>query len=155
MRIFVRSSPPAHISKHYVVSVLAAAARETKNAVPGLSVDVSFVDQRTIRRLNRQYRNIDRATDILSFPYTDPRSVRTGRQVADRLLGELIIASEQLVLQARRAGRSPKSELRDLLIHGWLHLLGHDHVKPAERAAMRRFEDRIRARLSHRPPPVH
>jgi probable rRNA maturation factor len=89
------------------------------------SVAVVLCSDYIIRKLNRQYRGKDRATDVLSFSFGD-----------DDLLGEVYISLQRARVQARRYGVSYEDELKRLLIHGLLHLTGYDHVKRADRAVM-------------------
>ncbi len=78
-----------------------------------------------IRRLNRQYRGKDKATDVLSFTFGDPD-----------LLGEIYISLQRARVQARKYQLSYEQEIKRLFVHGFLHLLGHDHYKVEEREAM-------------------
>ena len=99
-----------------------------------LSILITIDDE--IRELNRRYRRLDRATDVLSFP------------MAGSLLGDVVISAQTA---ARRAGRRVEREMTFLLVHGVLHLLGHDHQKPDERRRMRARE-REMLRLLDRTP---
>ena len=78
-----------------------------------------------IRKLNRRYRGKDKATDVLSFCFGD-----------DDLLGEVYISLQRAKVQARRYGVPYEDELKRLLVHGLLHLIGYDHIKRADRAVM-------------------
>jgi probable rRNA maturation factor len=88
---------------------------------PNQAVSIVFVGSRTIRILNRRYRQKDYPTDVLSFSYGD--------MALDQIpfLGEIVISPEIAVRQAICWGVSPEKELRKLLVHGILHLLGYDH----------------------------
>jgi probable rRNA maturation factor len=85
------------------------------------SVSVAFISLRMMKALNKHYRNKNYATDVLSFSY-DEEMVEGAP-----FLGEIIIAPEIAVNQAMRGGVAPESELRKLLVHGTLHLMGFDH----------------------------
>jgi probable rRNA maturation factor len=100
---------------------------------PG-EIAVLLADDATLRELNRRWRGIDRATDVLSFPSTE----RPG----PRIDGDLAISLERMAEQARRYRVSRGRELARLAVHGALHLAGHDHHAPAERAEMRRREEK-------------
>jgi len=89
------------------------------------SVVIVLCSDYTIRRLNRQYRKKDKATDVLSFPFGD-----------DDLLGEIYISLQRAKIQAKRYGSTYDEELKRLLVHGLLHLMGYDHIKKADREAM-------------------
>ncbi len=94
----------------------------------------------TIHELNRQYRNKDKPTDVLSFPLAD--------EVCPTLLGDVVISIDTARRQARQRKRAFADELRTLLIHGILHLLGYDHeVSDSEAVRMRRKERELKALL--------
>ena len=110
-------------------------------------VAIALVPDAHIRKLNRQYRGKDSATDVLSFEPADeglrgPRSAARG----PRFLGDLVIATGLARRQAREAGHSYRTELRVLALHGFLHLLGYDHDHPDDHGRMARAEARLRRR---------
>src|SRR5215212_5237244 len=130
-----------------VVTVCDAAGHAVR--VPGLAAWLTGIAPRTaagtltmvlttdrrIRTLNRTWRGIDKATDVLSFPAGgDPGPARH--------LGDLVISRETAVRQARNEGHSLATELRVLALHGLLHLLGYDHERDSGRMA--RIERRLR-----------
>ena len=96
-----------------------------------------FVDATEMRRLNREYRGKDYATDVLSFEGVEPDS-----------LGELVLCQAVLREQAQRTGLTPRHELGYMLVHGVLHLLGYDHeTGPDDEARMFALQDEIFAKL--------
>jgi probable rRNA maturation factor len=106
----------------------------------GAELSLALVDDAAIAELNRRFRGVCGATDVLSFSLEDGRH-------ADRrgaLLGDVVISLETAARQARRARRTLDDEVLRLLIHGALHLVGHDHVRSAEARAMRAEERRVR-----------
>ncbi len=109
-------------------------------------IAVALVTDRHIRRLNRQYRAKDAATDVLSFPAAPEPMPR-----APRLLGDIVFATGMARLLARDMGHSYATELRVLALHGLLHLLGYDHDDPGDGGRMRRAEARLRRKggLAH------
>jgi probable rRNA maturation factor len=86
-------------------------------------IDVSLVDDRTIHRLNKQFRHKDKPTDVLAFPYGP-----------GPMLGDVIISRPTTERNARRFGVTYRQELKRLVIHGALHVLGHDHGRKMSRA---------------------
>ena len=103
-------------------------------------LSLAFVTDQTIHELNRQYRHKDRPTDVLSFPLAD--------EYCPSLLGDVVISIDTARRQARQRKRAFADELRALLIHGILHLLGYDHeVSDSEAVRMRRKERELKARL--------
>ena len=98
------------------------------------SVGVLLTSEQEIRRLNREYRNIDRVTDVLSFPAWE------GEQIAappDGYLGDIAICMARAAEQAQTYGHSLERETAFLAVHGTLHLLGFDHVNESEERIMR------------------
>jgi probable rRNA maturation factor len=113
-------------------------------------VTVVLAGDRAVRRLNHEWRRIDRATDVLSFPAGDDERVtghRRGRGPANGApphLGDIVIARGVAARQARQMGHSLPVELRVLALHGFLHLVGYDHDLDA--GEMARVERRLRQR---------
>lgn len=103
------------------------------------SVSVSLVRDRAIRRLNRDYRGRDAPTDVLSFSLVEGGAPAGG----ERMLGDIVISVDTALRQAADYGASLEDELRRLLIHGMLHLLGHDHEIAAQARTMRAEERRL------------
>jgi probable rRNA maturation factor len=95
-------------------------------------LSVLLTDDRRIQELNREHRGKDKPTDVLSFPL-DEDEVDTG---SPRLLGDVVISLDTAERQARGRGRSLVEEVRFLLAHGILHLIGHDHAEPEEKRIM-------------------
>jgi probable rRNA maturation factor len=111
---------------------------------PDAELSLRLVDDAAIADLNARYRGRPRATDVLSFSLLEgPHAERRGA-----LLGDVVISLETAERQARRARRSLDEEVLRLLIHGALHLVGHDHERAAEARAMRAEERRIRRALA-------
>lgn len=104
-------------------------------------VSISFVDNREIRELNREYRGIDSETDVLSFPIDDELLVPVP------LLGDIIISLEKALEQSVEYGHSLERELAYLTAHSMLHLCGHDHMEEDEKKLMRDKEKMIMKNL--------
>lgn len=100
---------------------------------PGAGLSIVVTDDETVRQLNRQYRQIDAPTDVLSFPAGEA-GVPPGDEPP--YLGDLILALPTIQRQAEREGHSVSDELTLAVVHGTLHLLGYDHDTPARQAAM-------------------
>jgi len=117
----------------------------------GEEVEVSLVlvDDQRIQELNRDYRGIDRPTDVLSFAQRE--SVEGEEDFVSEedewLLGDIVISMETAQRQATEYGHSLERELGFLIVHGCLHLLGYDHETEAERQVMREKEENILAAL--------
>lgn len=98
-------------------------------------VCISFVSDEDMRELNRRYRKIDRTTDVLSFAQRD---------VGDRgILGDVVISYDTAVRNSQRSSVAVEGEIRRLVVHGILHLLGFDHAEKRQRETMRGKESEI------------
>ena len=90
-------------------------------------VSVTFVDNEEIHALNKEYRNVDRPTDVLSFPLGDENGFDVDNSSNAILLGDIVISVEKAILQAKEYGHSTEREIAFLTVHSMLHLLGYDH----------------------------
>ena len=109
-------------------------------------VSVSFVDNSEIRELNKKFRGIDKATDVLSFPLFDYEGESEEPPVDEMLgmLGDIVLSLEQAALQAEEYGHSFEREVAFLTVHSMLHLLGYDHETGEEdEADMRRRQSAV------------
>jgi probable rRNA maturation factor len=108
------------------------------------SMTVALVSDARMRALNRQYRGMDYATDVLSFPVNPVplEDSRASQSRGNRHLGDIVIAQGVARRQARAAGHDSPEELRILALHGLLHLLGYDHER--DKGQMARLERRLR-----------
>jgi len=131
---------------------LIAHCLQAEGAPEAAGLGVVLAGDRLLRTLNRDWRGIDRTTDVLSFPYGPPPeaaggSAADGPAGADpdaALLGEVVISVPRCVAQARERDEDPGVELVRLVVHGVLHCLGYDHERPADRARMRPREQALR-----------
>ncbi len=112
--------------------------------VAGAEVAVEFVGERRIRTLNAEHRDRDQVTDVLSFPLEEAGEpivlAVDGDEPPPRLLGDVVVCARQALRQARADGLPPAFELSLLVVHGLLHLLGHDHEVDAGQMALRQAE---------------
>lgn len=119
------------------------------------AVAIRLCDDESIHAINKEFRQVDRATDVLSFPMVSyPAGVTAGR--ADRLLrqalddelnacmlGDLVISVPHVLAQAEEYGHSPQREAAYLLVHGICHLMGYDHMEDDDKRRMRAMEEKI------------
>ncbi len=136
------SGPPEGVRGSRVdVSLLRARARRLLGAVGHgrAELSIALVDDSAMRTLNRDWRGRDRATDVLSF------SLLEGAGSAHRgeLLGDVVISVETAARQAAARHRSLDDEVLRLLVHGLLHVLGHDHEQEDEASVMRAEQRRL------------
>lgn len=104
-------------------------------------VSISLVSDDEIRQLNRDYRNKDQVTDVLSFPQVE--SLDEARQANYLFLGDIVINLDQVIRQAKEFQHSEARELSYLTVHSLYHLLGFDHETDDEKLAMRKKEKHI------------
>jgi probable rRNA maturation factor len=100
--------------------------------------ELIVVDNKTIQKLNKEYRNIDKATDVLSFPLDVSCEYMP--------IGTIIISADKVIEKANELGHSIEDEFKLLLIHGLLHLIGYDHEK--DNGEMRKKEEEIIKKFS-------
>jgi probable rRNA maturation factor len=126
------------------LSALARRTLTTEHVAGPLSLSIAVVDNRTIRKLNRAYRGVDSATDVLAF------ALGTSERVDDDgILGEVVIALPTARRQAADAGRRLDEELSHLLVHGILHILGYDHESTRGARRMRSREESLLGETAH------
>ncbi|MDR0314942.1 MAG: rRNA maturation RNase YbeY [Oscillospiraceae bacterium] len=92
-----------------------------------VEVSVRLVDNDEIRRLNKEYRNIDNDTDVLSFPLGADGVYDINHETGDQMLGDIVISMPKAVEQAQRFGHDLQREVGYLTVHSMLHMLGYDH----------------------------
>lgn len=159
MQIFVNNIQEAvtgtEVLEELTLKVIKA-AMEQEGVNPAAEVSVVFVDDAYIHRLNREYRGVDRPTDVLSFAMQEmvdeePAVNEDFQAEFDEnegpLLGDIIISLETAVRQAKEYNHSLEREVAFLAVHGFLHLLGYDHMEEAETRVMRLREEAILAGL--------
>ena len=118
------------------------ALKQSKAKVTGAAeLSVVLTDDAEQRDLNREWRGIDKPTNVLSFPQIEPFGPVSG------LIGDIILARETLVREAEEQGVSFDDHFTHLVVHGFLHLLGYDHLDDAEALVMEGLETQILATL--------
>jgi probable rRNA maturation factor len=118
-----------------------AAALVGEGVTGPVILTVTLVDDDEIREINRRHRDIDRPTDVLSFPLVDDANGFALPPGAPRELGDVVVSYPRTLVQAAEYGHSVQRELAYLVVHGVLHIMGHDHELPAEQAVMRAREE--------------
>lgn len=121
---------------------------------PAATIALVLVTDETISGLNRKYRNADGATDVLAFPYEDPRAARIGEgtdgeaEGESDLAGEIFVSAGSARRQAGERGFEYSQEVVRLFLHGALHLLGFDHDNAVSAREMRSEEERLLGALA-------
>lgn len=116
-------------------------------------VSVTIVDDEEIREINKEHRNIDKATDVLSFPFnefdtpgdfTDFDDIgEFNPDTGELLLGDIVLSANHIIAQANEYGHTRKRELAFLVVHSMLHLMGYDHMEEEERKIMEQRQEEI------------
>ncbi len=103
---------------------LAGAVLETEGVEGPCALGIAFAGESEMRALNAEHRDLDEVTDVLAFPLDGVDELPPG---LERQLGDVVVCFEQAARQAADAGAEARAEVRTLVVHGLLHLLGHDH----------------------------
>ncbi len=105
--------------------------------------DVTIVNDEEIHEVNREYRKVDRPTDVISFAFLDDKNEVPQKDGSPICLGEIIISYERAEAQAKEYGHSLLREMSFLFVHGMLHLLGYDHMSKEQEVVMFKLQDEI------------
>jgi probable rRNA maturation factor len=129
---------------HLAIERLVAHVLAGEHVVPPAEVSIWITNERELHTLNRNYRNVDDSTDVLSFGADDePTQSFVSAPDQPRYLGDLAISFPHVVRQAAEYGHSEQRELGYLVTHGLLHLLGYDHERPDDARRMRAREEAL------------
>ena len=148
LKIYFENLSPEKISYKLKMLVRKSilATLEYEDVEADCEVSVTFIDNEGIRALNKEYRNIDRATDVLSFPLIN---YDEGEELeGEVMLGDIVLSIERAREQAEEFGHSFERECAFLCAHSTLHLLGYDHeISEADDADMRRRQSEIMKKM--------
>lgn len=129
--------PSAKQVKYWVTSTVEGSE---KRVADGTELSVKLVDKDEMRTLNREYRNEDKVTNVLSFPVGDNAGLPAD---AGQALGDIVICAAVVIDEADRQGKAVGDHWAHMLVHGTLHLLGYDHESDAQAVEMEGLEARI------------
>ena len=117
----------------------------------GLYVSITLTCPSYIKKINNEYRNIDKETDVLSFPMFEKNEIdkliENQNNVVEDVLGDIIISVDRVKEQAVEYGHSFERELAYMVVHGFYHLMGYDHMNDDEKSVMRAKEENILSKL--------
>ena len=117
-----------------------------------LEIYITLTNNEEIHKINKEYRDVDRPTDVLSFPMYERDEIPNLREESkndiEEILGDIIISIPKIKEQAEEYGHSYERELAYLTTHGMLHLLGYDHIIEEEKAIMREHEENVLEKLN-------
>ena len=112
-----------------------------------LCMTIILTTPQNIRKINKEYRNIDKETDVLSFPMFEKdeldKKIENNDFEYEDVLGDIVISIEKVKEQAEEYGHSFERELSYMLVHGFYHLMGYDHIKEEDKKVMRPKEEKI------------
>ena len=137
--------------KHKIKKIFSVAEKVLKEDFSKVCVSLNFVSDEEIQRLNKEFRNVDKVTDVLSFPNlnkTPKEKLEKFKKSYDfdeglLFLGDIVISKNVAKSQAREYEHSLTREVCFLALHGFLHLLGFDHVKEEDEKVMNKIQDKI------------
>lgn len=110
---------------------------------PQAELSILLVDEQTMADYHERFMGLPGPTDVMSFPMDELREPRDDEEPSPGMLGDIVLCPAVTQRQAAENGREPTEEAEYLLIHGLLHLLGHDHAEPEEKAIMFSLNDKI------------
>ena len=112
-----------------------------------LIITLTLTTPENIKEINKKYRNIDKETDVLSFPMFEreelQEKIKNNQFTHEDVLGDIVISIEQVKKQAVEYGHSFERELSYMMVHGFYHLMGYDHMTEEEKKEMREKEDKV------------
>ena len=112
-----------------------------------LYVNIVLTNPENIRKINREYRNIDKETDVLSFPMFEKEELEKRKDLNEDILGDIVISIERVNEQAKEYGHSFEREFAYMAVHGFYHLMGYDHMEENDKKEMRQKEENILQKL--------
>ena len=110
-------------------------------------ISVTFTDNDGIQEINREQRNVDAPTDVLSFPLGENGEYDINPETGAKMLGDIVISIDKVYEQAQEYGHAPLREFAFLVAHSMLHLLGYDHMEPDEAEVMEAKQEEILTKL--------
>ena len=139
-----------HCNRKLIAKIYDKAMNDTGNRALDVTITVSIVSQKRIKQLNQQYRNVDKATDVLSFPMLN---IKYPQKLADfkqeiapdgwLYIGDVVICKKIAKRQAKEYGHSLRREIAFLALHGLLHVLGFDHIDANDEKVMMSTAEKI------------
>lgn len=126
-----------------IQKVLEECFREEKMFNKKLYVNVILTDSKNIKDINKEYRGINKETDVLSFPMYEKEELHILNLENEDILGDMVISIEKVKEQSIEYGHSFERELAYMVVHSFYHLLGYDHITEKDKTEMRKKEEKI------------
>lgn len=112
-------------------------------------ISITLTNPANIRKLNNEFRNVDKETDVLSFPMFEKDEIPKLKDLKfEEALGDIVISIERVDSQAKEYGHSFERELAYMVVHGFYHLMGEDHIKEEDKVIMRKKEEFVLEKLN-------
>lgn len=149
------TEPIKEINLEEIIKVCAEKSFELENVNFDTEISVTLTDNRGIREINAEYRNIDKETDVLSFPqfnFETPSVFDEDELFLDEdavMLGDIVLSKDKLYEQADEYGHGVRREAAYLTVHSIMHLLGYDHMTTEEKNIMRAHEEAVLSSLGY------
>ncbi len=134
-----------------IKKVLEQCFKQEKLENSKLYVSITLTNPENIHKINKEYRNVDRETDVLSFPMFEKNEidekVKNNNFEHEDVLGDIVISIEKVKRQAIEYGHSFEREFAYMLVHGFYHLMGYDHIEEKDKKEMRQKEETVLNKL--------
>ena len=134
-----------------IKKVIEQCFKEEKLQNSKLYISITLTTPNQIQKINKEYRNIDKETDVLSFPMFEKNEIeekiKENNFEHEDVLGDIVISIDKVKRQAVEYGHSFERELAYMLVHGFYHLMGYDHIKEKDKIIMRPKEEKVLADL--------
>lgn len=121
--------------------------KEEKLQNKNLYINIILTNPKNIKETNKKYRNIDKETDVLSFPMFEKDEIQNIEGNIPDVLGDIVISIERVKEQAKEYEHSFERELAYMVVHGFYHLMGYDHMLEEEKVQMRQKEENVLEKL--------
>ena len=149
--IIYKDIKPQKEYEEIIQDVIKTCYKQEKIENSKLIITITLTTPENIKEINKTYRDIDRATDVLSFPIfekdeLDKKIEKKDFEIED-MLGDIVISIEKVEEQAVEYGHSFERELSYMLVHGFYHLMGYDHIKEDDKKIMRKKEEQVLEKL--------
>jgi len=131
-----------------VFKVIKKCFEEEKLKELNLYISITLTTPQKIKQLNKHYRNIDKETDVLSFPMFEKEELEKRKGLNQDVLGDIVISIEKVKEQSQEYGHSFERELAYMAVHGFYHLMGYDHMNENDKLLMRQKEENVLNKLN-------
>lgn len=132
-----------------LINAVVRKALEIQEVTADVELSIVITDNNSIRRINKEFRDKDMPTDVLSFPGYEPEEIEEVKKSEELMvIGDIIISKEKVIEQSKEYENTFEREFAYLLVHGILHLLGYDHMEESEKTVMRENEEKILSELN-------